>query len=216
MIAVIDYGMGNVGSVLNMLRKLGVPARLTCDHSDVRHAAGLVLPGVGAFDEGMRNLAARDLRGPLEEAVLARRVPILGICLGMQLLTKGSEEGNLSGLGWIDAHTRRFRFEAGEQLRIPHMGWNYLSPRRQDGDGLAGRLLEGTAPNARFYFVHSFHALCHRPEDVIGTTTYGYEFAAAIGRDNIAGTQFHPEKSLRHGLELMRSYANCVEAATKR
>lgn len=216
MIAVIDYDMGNVGSILNMLRKLGVRAKLTSARAELLAASALILPGVGAFDEGMRNLTAKDLCGPLNEAVLGRGVPILGICLGMQLLTKGSEEGSLPGLGWIDATTRRFQFaESGEGLRIPHMGWNYLTPRPRTGDGLADRLFADGEPRPRFYFVHSFHAVCHRHEDVLATATYGYEFAAAIGRDNIAGTQFHPEKSLRFGVALMRSYANAVAAVAK-
>jgi glutamine amidotransferase len=217
MIAIIDYDMGNVGSILNMLRKLGAPAKLTSDRTEILGAAGIVLPGVGAFDHGMRNLAAKDLHGPLNECVQERGTPLLGICLGMQLLTRGSEEGSLPGLGWIDAETKRFKFEAGG-LRIPHMGWNYTTPQpREPGaaDTLAGRLFSGGEPNPRFYFVHSYHACCARPADVLATATYGYEFAAAIGSGNVVGTQFHPEKSLRFGLALMRAFLNGVAPVAK-
>ena len=219
MIAVIDYDMGNVGSILNMLRKIGAPAKLTSNPSDLNAANGLILPGVGAFDQGVRNLQAKDLLGPLEECVIGHKIPILGICLGMQLLTKNSEEGNLPGLGWIDARTRRFKFiDDSNRLRIPQMGWNYITPRRPvttTNPPLSNRLFAEADPESKFYFVHSYHVDCADQNDVLATATYGYEFHAAIGRGNIAGTQFHPEKSLRYGLQLMRSFVNCVTTSEK-
>ncbi|MBI2515867.1 MAG: imidazole glycerol phosphate synthase subunit HisH [Opitutae bacterium] len=220
MIAVIDYDMGNVGSILNMLRKIGATAKLTSDHTEIRDATALILPGVGAFDQGMRNLAAKDLRGLLDECVLARGTPLLGICLGMQLLTKGSEEGTTPGFGWIDAETKRFCSTGAEaKLRIPHMGWNYVQipvRTRPPGGTLADRLFMDGEPNPKFYFVHSYHACCARTEDVLATANYGYEFSAAIGRENVAGTQFHPEKSLRFGLALMHSFVKSVTAVHSR
>lgn len=213
MIAVIDYNMGNVGSVLNMLRKLGYPAKLTRDRHELLGAQGLILPGVGAFDRGMSNLKELGLLETLHESVVEKFVPILGICLGMQLLTDSSEEGVLPGLGWIKGQTKRFRFaETQPQLRVPHMGWNQvtLTPSAATG-GLAAELFAGTDPEQRYYFVHSFHACCAR-EDVLATATYGHTFNAAIGRDHIAGTQFHPEKSHRYGLALMGNFARLVRA----
>lgn len=212
MIAVIDYNMGNVGSVLNMLRKLGHPAKLTRDRNELLACQGLILPGVGAFDRGMTNLKELGLLEILNECVLERSVPVLGICLGMQLLTESSEEGVLPGLGWIKGHTKRFRFAENQPgLRVPHMGWNQIAVTPADplDTGLAAGLFAGTDLEQRYYFVHSFHACCP-PESVLATATYGHEFSAAIGRGQIAGTQFHPEKSHRYGLKLMGNFANFV------
>lgn len=202
MITIVDYQMGNVGSILNMLKRLGHPARISSRPEEIQTASKLILPGVGAFDSGMRNLADAGLRPALDEAVLARKTPVLGICLGMQLLSRRSEEGDLPGLGWIPAATQRFRFDPkATGLKIPHMGWNVARPAQAD------RLLTEQAAEARFYFVHSFHLVCDEPRYELAHTTHGYAFASIVRRENVWGTQFHPEKSHRFGMKLLENFA---------
>ncbi len=201
MIAIVDYGLGNLASVRNMLRKAGHDAMVTSDPAPIRAASRLILPGVGAFDHGMRNLADRGLIPVLKDAVLDRGVPMLGICLGMQLLSRGSEEGVLPGLGWLPADTVKFQFPAGARdLRVPHMGWNTVTPH---GDTFLSRPF---GEDARFYFVHSYHVRCEDPRDVALSAPYGFDVVAAVVRGNIAGTQFHPEKSHKFGLALLRAF----------
>ena len=221
MIAVIDYNMGNVWSVLNMLKKLSQPALLTRNREHISEADGIILPGLGSFDRGIANIHELDLYNVLNECALTRKVPILGICLGMQLLTERSEEGSLPGLGWIPSHTKRFNFggTGTPDLKVPHMGWNYVKLARSYDSGnldLAARLFVGTedGPSQRYYFTHSYHACCYNSSDVLATCTYGYEFAAAIGRGNIVGTQFHPEKSHRYGLKLLGNFARHVATSS--
>ena len=200
MIAIVDYDMGNVASVANMLKRVGVSeAVLTRDPDVLRRADKIILPGVGAFDKGMRNLADFGLLEPLNEAAMGRRVPVLGICLGMQLLTKSSEEGQLGGLGWIDAQTVRFRFPETSGLKVPHMGWNYVERNRENP-------LLSADKRSRFYFVHAYYVTCNRTEDTIGTATYGFDFSCAINHDNVFGVQFHPEKSHRFGMALLDGF----------
>jgi glutamine amidotransferase len=202
MIVVVDYGMANIGSVLNMFRKVGAAAVASADVATLRSAKKIVLPGVGAFGSAMDCLRRLDLLGPLTELAMERRVPVLGICLGMQLLLESSEEGDVRGLGWIPGRVRRFAFSGEDsRLRIPHMGWNELKLAKES------RLFQGVSQPQRFYFVHSYHAQCENAADVLGTASYGYEFAAAVERDNIAGTQFHPEKSHRFGMRLFQAFA---------
>lgn len=203
MIIIIDYGMGNVGSILNMLKKIGISAKISGAPNDILTAEKLILPGVGAFDHGMTHLAERGLIPLLNRRVREDKCPILGICLGMQLLSRRSEEGALPGLGWVEAETRRFQFDGEiDHLTIPHMGWNEVRANGQPS------LFEGFEKSPRFYFVHSYHVCCERPEDVMATSSYGYEFTAAVGKENIMGTQFHPEKSHRYGMHLLRNFAN--------
>ena len=201
MIIIVDYKMGNLGSILNMLKKIGVQAIVSSLPEDILQADKLILPGVGAFDNGMANLKESSLLSVLNEKVLAKKTPILGICLGMQLLTRRSAEGRLEGLGWVEADTVRFRFGKEEStLKVPHMGWNTV--RFKPGSILSS----GLENEARFYFVHSFHVVCDREENVAGKTFYGYEFSSAIQNGNIMGVQFHPEKSHKYGLRLLKNF----------
>jgi glutamine amidotransferase len=202
MITIINYGMGNLGSIANMLKKVGAEACVSADPAAIAKAEKLVLPGVGAFDNGMANLAERGLIPALNEAVGVRRVPILGLCLGMQLFGRRSEEGRAEGLGWIDGECRRFRF-GGEQARmkVPHMGWNRVRIVARPSP------LQGMGADARFYFVHSYHMVCADPALMLTTTDYGITFVSGVMRDNIVGVQFHPEKSHRFGMELFRNFA---------
>jgi glutamine amidotransferase len=202
MIAIIDCGIGNVGSVLNMFRKIGVAAVASGDPGVIANAEKLVFPGVGAFDNGMARLRGSRLIPVLERRVLLEKTPMLGICVGLQLFTRGSEEGSCSGLGWLSAKTVRFRFQNGElgRLKVPHMGWNTVYAAREDGwPSLSGQ--------PRFYFVHSYHVECEEDGDVMATARYGYEFPVAVRRGNLVGVQFHPEKSHRFGMAVLRDFA---------
>ena len=200
MITIIDYGMGNLGSIQNMLRRLGVDAEITSDIELIRKAKKLILPGVGAFDKAMMNLENRDLISVLNEQVLKNRIPLLGICLGMQLLTKGSEEGELNGLGWIDAETLRFNFSPEMKLRVPHMGWNTLTVQQKSC------LFQQMYEEPRFYFVHSYYVKCKSQKSILATTHYGIDFASGITQDNIYGLQFHPEKSHKFGMQVLKNF----------
>jgi glutamine amidotransferase len=201
MIAIVDCGIGNVGSVVNMFRKIGVPALVSGDPQVVAEAEKLVLPGVGAFDHGMACLRASGLVPILEDRVRHGGTPILGICLGLQLLTRGSEEGECPGLAWLPAKTVRFRLgEEATHLKVPHMGWNTVEAKKADGwPSLAGQ--------PRFYFVHSYHLECDSADDVLATARYGYEFPVAVRHGNWSGVQFHPEKSHRFGMAVLRDFA---------
>lgn len=202
MIVILDYGMGNLESIRNMIRKIGGDSVISSDLATIRGASKLILPGVGAFDHGMKNLDERGLSTVLHELVVNRRVPILGICLGMQLLGVASEEGERAGLAWIKGACKRFRFEGSlkGQFKVPHMGWN--SPRFKP----ESRLYYGWEGKARFYFVHSYHMVCEKAEDVSSIATYGIEFTASVERDNIFGVQFHPEKSHTFGMKLFSRF----------
>lgn len=202
MIAIIDYGMGNPGSIQNMLLRLGAPSIITRDHEEIRKAQRLVLPGVGAFHLAVQNIDAFGLRAILNDRVVEAGVPFLGICLGMQLLGKSSEEGlPAEGLGWFDAHTRKFDFSGLDRtLRLPHMGWNTLQVRRPHP------VVASLPEEARFYFVHTYHVVCQNQEDVVAEARYGFPFTAMMSRGNILGAQFHPEKSHRFGMEIMKKF----------
>lgn len=206
MIVIINYGVGNLGSIQNMLKKIGYSSLVSDKAIDIEQASKLILPGIGAFDEGMGRLRSTGLIPLLNHRVLEEGVPVLGICLGMQLLTRCSEEGVVQepGLGWIEADTRRFNAVACPGLRIPHMGWNFV-------DFTPGNQLAHDMPEeSRFYFVHSYHPICDNLSDQFITATYGYPFAAGICRNNIFGVQFHPEKSHKFGMKLLRNFIERV------
>lgn len=201
MIAVIDYGMGNSGSVVNMLIRIGCNVKLTSSISDIKQASRLILPGVGSFDNGMNKLKDLGLLDILNERVLIAKTPILGICLGMQLFGKNSEEGQQPGFGWLDAGSVRFSFATSpQQIKIPHMGWNTIRVCQNS------LLFTSIEEERRFYFVHSYHMQCNDPADILTRTNYGIEFTSSVCRGNILGTQFHPEKSHRFGLELFQAF----------
>lgn len=202
MMVIVDYGMGNLGSIRNMLKRIGREAVISSDGSEIRKATRLILPGVGAFDSGMKNLAGRGLIPVLHEKVIDGKTPLLGICLGMQLLTEGSEEGDSEGLGWIEGKAVRFKFDGSrEPLKVPHMGWNTVVPVKPS------RLFADMYPDARFYFVHSFHVACRKEGDVLSRTRHGIDFASSLEKGNIRGVQFHPEKSHKFGMQLLKNFA---------
>lgn len=204
MIVIVDYGISNVRSVVNMVRKAGGDAEATSEPERIRTAEKLILPGVGAFGSGVANLQRLGLVAPLREAALERRVPVLGLCLGMQLLTRASDEGGAPGLGWLPAETRRFQLD-DSRLKLPHMGWNEVVAAKPDP------LVDALPPQARFYFVHSYYVQCDDPADVLLWSTHGQRFAAGVRRGNLWGMQFHPEKSHQYGLALMRSFVRLTE-----
>jgi glutamine amidotransferase len=201
MITIIDYGMGNLGSVQNMFKRIGVQTEISGDANAIAKAIKILLPGVGAFDAAMQKITDSSLDEVLNQKALVEKVPVLGICLGMQLLTNGSEEGNLPGLGWVDAQTVKFKFEADTKLKIPHMGWNRIYPQKQSA------LLDNLPPEPRFYFVHSYHVQCNNPKDVLGTSSFGGDFHSMLHHENIYGAQFHPEKSHKFGMKLFKNFA---------
>lgn len=198
MVVIVNYGVGNLSSVQNMLLKAGAKSSISCDPKEILAADKLLLPGVGHFDYGMKMLNQSGLRDTLDRYALDLRRPVLGICLGAQILGLGSEEGDMPGLGWIDMHCRRLPQATG--IRVPHMGWNGLSLKRPSA------LFANADADARYYFVHSYYMDCADDADVVGTCHHGIDFTCAVQRANVFGTQFHPEKSLRHGLALMRAF----------
>lgn len=200
-LVVVDAGIGNLGAIPNMLKRIGTSATITNERGAIAQADRLILPGVGAFDPAMQTLHDLGIVDALTEKALVQRVPVLGVCLGMQLLFDDSEEGDLPGLGWIPGRVVKFTLDGADRsLRIPHMGWNWVEPAND------GALLEGFDETPRFYFAHSYHVDPARADDVAGWTSYGYRFAAAVQHENIGGIQFHPEKSHRFGLKVFENF----------
>ena len=200
-IVIVNYGMGNLGSIQNMIRKIGYTSTISSQESEIASADKLILPGVGHFDRGMEQLESLKLIEVLNQKVIAEKTPILGICLGMQLMCSGSEEGVKAGLQWMDIDFVKFKIaQAIFPIKIPHMSWNFVKPAKPSG------LIEGLPENPRFYFVHAYHAVARDVSDTLLTTTYGYEFLSAFEKDNIVGVQFHPEKSHKFGFQLLKNF----------
>lgn len=201
MIAIVDYGLGNVRAFANVYKKLDLPFVIASKPADLEGASRIILPGVGAFDQAMRLLEESGLRGPLEAMVIGRGVPVLGICVGMQMLAHSSEEGTLPGLGWIEGEVRKFdASDLAHRTRLPHMGWNQIRPLGEN------RLLEGLEDGSRFYFLHSYYFQCRNGRDSAAETEYGKTFSCAVSSRNIHGVQFHPEKSHQNGILLLRNF----------
>lgn len=200
-IVIIDYGMGNLRSVLNKFKRLKINVIISSKPEDILNADKLILPGVGHFANGMKNLREYGILDSINEKVLSQKTPILGICLGMQLFTKFSEEGNTEGLGWFDAQTIRFKISDTRTWKVPHIGWNTLSFKRNHD------ILNNIDEKSMFYFVHSYHVVCNEEKDILTTTTYDYEFVSGIIKNNIYGLQFHPEKSHDCGALLLENFA---------
>lgn len=203
MITIIDYGMGNLGSIKNMFNYIGVEAVIESDPDKIKNASKILLPGVGSFDTAMKKINEGDLKEVLNQKALKEQVPVLGICLGMQLLTDSSEEGELEGLGWISAKTLSFKGRIDTKYKIPHMGWNVVNKSNES------QLTESfeNFKELRFYFVHSYFVKVQDEKNSILKTNYGIEFDSAIQKDNIYGAQFHPEKSHKFGMKLFENFA---------
>jgi glutamine amidotransferase len=199
-IIIIDYGMGNLGSLTNMLKKIRVSVKTSSKIKEIESAEKLILPGVGSFDHGMQKLQELGFIDILNDIVMREKKPILGICLGMQLFAKTSEEGVQRGLGWIDANAVKFNTDKNLSLKIPHMGWDTLEIKK------AHFLMQDTDSKAMYYFVHSFHVVCNCTDDVLSTSHYGYDFVSSLAKDNIIGVQFHPEKSHKYGMKLLENF----------
>lgn len=192
--------MGNLGSVANMIKKLGNSYIITSQLEKIREAKKIILPGVGSFDKALSNLIDLGLLDLVKEKAIIEKIPILGICLGMQIMCKSSEEGKKEGLGLIDAEVKRFKFEKDSKLKIPHMGWNIISPQNEH------ILLKDLPNQSRFYFVHSYYVKCNKQEDILTTTNYGDDFVSSFAKHNIMGVQFHPEKSHKFGMKLLKNF----------
>lgn len=203
MIAIVDYDMGNLGSIKNMIKKIGGQSIITNKKEDLIKSEGIILPGVGSFDTGIKNLKKYDLYSYLQDLGAERQIPILGICLGMQLMCTSSEEGEERGLDLVDATT--VKFADSETLKIPHMGWNFVEKTK------SSILLDDFADSPRFYFVHSYYVKCNEEKDVLGTTMYGIDFHSAFEKNNIFGVQYHPEKSHKFGMTLLKGFVKYVE-----
>ena len=201
MFTIIDYKTGNLGSIQNMLKKIRQESIVTSDPSEIGSATKIILPGVGSFDQGMENLINLNIKEILNKKVIVDKIPVLGICLGMQLMTLRSEEGKLQGLGWIDAETARFKFDDPSRFKSPHMGWNNIRQHRES------RLLKDMSPESRFYFVHTYYIRSNNKADILTSTEYEKEFTSSFEKENILGVQFHPEKSHKFGMALLKNFA---------
>jgi imidazole glycerol-phosphate synthase subunit HisH len=202
MIAIVDYGSGNVRAIANIYKRLNVVAYVAARPEELERATKIILPGVGAFDQAMQHLSGSGMRDAVARRVLEERVPLLGICVGMQLLASRSEEGDLPGLGWLNGVVRRFNAaEFATRTQVPHMGWNTIAVARSHP------LLAGLTGDSSFYFLHSYYMDCADPGEVLARTEYGRPFDCAVNAGNVHGVQFHPEKSHRNGVQVLKNFA---------
>jgi imidazole glycerol-phosphate synthase subunit HisH len=202
MISIINYGLGNIKAIQNVYSKLSIPTRVVSDTNELCNSEKLILPGVGAFDYAMQKLKSSGMYDCINELVMEKRIQVLGICVGMQMLTKSSEEGVLPGLGWIDAVVKKFDVaKFNVKIQLPHMGWNDVESITENP------LFDGLNKGARFYFLHSYHVVCNNEEDAIAKSNYTGDFVCAVNYKNIYGVQFHPEKSHQYGVKLLENFA---------
>lgn len=202
MITIIDYGLGNIRAFVNVYERLNIKTKVAHNANEIKGATKIILPGVGAFDYAMKQLNASGMRDELDNKVLGEKIPVIGICVGMQILANSSEEGILPGLGWIDGEVKLFdTSKILHKTRLPHMGWNNINPVNMHF------LLNGLDNQSRFYFLHSYYFVCHNENEIISTTEYGISYASAVNRENIFGIQFHPEKSHSNGIQLLHNFA---------
>lgn len=203
MITIIDYGLGNVMAFLNVYTRLNVPVSVATSVKDLGHATKLILPGVGSFDYAIQKFDQSGMRQAVERLVLQEDMPVLGICVGMQMLAASSEEGSLPGLGWIGGKVKKFNLSTMPRgTYLPHMGWNDVKPV------VDGGLFRALELDSRFYFLHSYYFECQRKENILALTDYGLQFSCAVHRDNVYGVQFHPEKSHQFGSQLLKNFAD--------
>lgn len=203
MTTIVDYGLGNIGAFANTYKRMGLPVQVARTAEELSGAERIILPGVGSFDHAMNLLDASGMRDTLEDLVLNQQRPVVGVCVGMQMLADSSEEGTRPGLGWVPGVVRHFNSRpANVELPMPHMGWNDVAPRAGEA------LFEGLEENARFYFLHSFFFECAQPDHVAATASYGIEFGCAVRRGHVHGVQFHPEKSHHFGSALLKNFAS--------
>lgn len=201
MIGIIDYGLGNIRAFANVYKNLNIPIKIVKTKDELGELSKIILPGVGDFDHAMSLLNNSGMFEALNQMVLVKKVPVLGVCVGMQMLAKSSEEGKLSGLGWIDAEVKKFSSDELLHMPIPHMGWNDVQPAAEN------KLLAGLENNAKFYFLHSYYFECKNKQEAIALTHYGKQFDSIVNSDNIYGVQCHPEKSHKYGILLLKNFA---------
>jgi len=202
MITIIDYGLGNIKAFVNVYERLNIKTKIARSSKDLEGVTKIILPGVGAFDYAMSQLNASGMRDELEKQVLENKIPVIGICVGMHMLGKTSDEGKSTGLGWFDGNVKLFNASIiPHKTQLPHMGWNNMNTVKENN------LFKGFNGQARFYFLHSYYFECKNKEDIISKTEYGITFASGVNRDNIFGIQFHPEKSHSNGIQLLNNFA---------